>query len=284
MIPLLLILIAAAVFFYVYNRKHPKYLAAEDTLAVHFIDVGQGDCTLLAADDQIMLVDCGEYQASSDVVDYLKERGVERIDCLVATHPHSDHMGGMARIIDEFEIGEVVMPHIDDKDIPTAVFFEKFLDACEKEGCPVSEAELGREISIGDARAKIIAPNSDSYDDVNNYSIALMVSHGKKSFLLTGDAETLSEREMIKGGYLHHVDVYKAGHHGSSSSSSKAFLREITPDAAVISCGAGNSYGHPTDAALKRLYEYTSEIYRTDLNGSVVFESDGEKIKVMTER
>ena len=197
---------------------------------------------------------------------------------------HSDHMGGMARIIEEFDIGEVIIPHIDEKDVPTAVFFEKFLDACEEEGCPVNEAEVGSEIHIGDAVAEIIAPNSDSYDDVNNYSIALMVDHGRKSFLLTGDAESLSEHEMIGKGYLHHVDVYKAGHHGSSSSSSKALLNEITPDAVVISCGAGNSYGHPADSVLKRISEYTKNIYRTDIDGSIVFESDGEKVRLMTER
>lgn len=281
---MLLLFAAIVAFLYFYNKRPHKYLAADDTLAVHFIDVGQGDCTLLAADGEIMLVDCGEYQYAPDVVSYLKDRGVKRIDHLVATHPHSDHMGGMARIIDEFEIGEVIMPRIDEKDIPTVVFFEKFLDACEEEGCPVNEAEVGSEIHIGDAVAEIIAPNSDSYEDVNDYSIALMVTHGKKSFLLTGDAESLSEMEMIEKGCLHHVDVYKAGHHGSSSSSSKAFLREISPETVVISCGAGNSYGHPSDSALKRISEYTKDIYRTDIDGSVVFESDGEKVRVMTER
>ena len=266
------------------NRRKRPYLAADDTLAVHFIDVGQGDCELLACDGKIMLIDCGEYKCLSDVTSYLRERGVKKIDYLVGTHPHSDHMGGMAGIVEDFEIGEVIIPHLPDEAVPTAVFYEKFLDACEKKGCTVSEAEVGRVIALGDARAEIIAPVRGSYGDLNDYSVSFVVTHGSKSFLLTGDAESEAENDMFYSGKLQKVDVYKAGHHGSSSSSSYVLLNCARPDITVISCGSDNSYGHPSKAALDRISRYSGRILRTDVSGTVIIESDGKVLRVMTER
>lgn len=280
----LLLIFVTAMFFRLYSNRKRPYLAADDTLAVHFIDVGQGDCTLLACDGKIMLIDCGEYQYSSDVISYLTERGVSRIDYLVGTHPHSDHMGGMAYIVDKFDIGEVIIPHVSDDDIPTTVFYERFLDACWEKDCKVTEAQLGRVIELGDARAEIIAPASLDYEDVNDYSVSFFVTHGEKSFVLTGDAEGVSENEMFYGGRLQKADVCKAGHHGSGSSSTTAFLNIVRPDISVISCGEGNSYGHPSKSAIDRISRYTSRIYRTDLCGTIIIESDGKDLRVMTER
>ncbi len=246
---------------------------------MHFIDVGQGDCTLLACDGRVMLVDCGEYQQSERVVRYLRKRGVERIDYLVATHPHSDHMGGMAEIIYSFDIGEIIVPPLEDQNIPTAVFYEKFLDACADKDCQLTEARIGDVMELGDARAEVIAPLKRCYEDLNDSSVALMVRHGAESFLLTGDAEYASECEMLAGGKLHHVTVYKAGHHGSSSSSSAAFLSAVSPEIAVISCGRDNPYGHPSEGVLMRLNWYTDTIFRTDKDGTVVIESDGKNVR-----
>ena len=226
-----------------------------------------------------MLIDCGEYQYLDTVTDYLRTRGVKKIDCLVATHPHSDHMGGMAGIVSSFDIGRVIMPPLEEYETPTAVYFEKFLDACADKGCTVDTAEIGEVIELGDARAEIIAPAHTGYEELNNSSVSLMVTHGANSFLLTGDAEAVSENEMLLGGKLHHVNVYKAGHHGSSSSSSAAFLAAVRPDIAVISCGSGNPYGHPSASVLRKLRVYTDKIYRTDTEGTIVFESDGKVLK-----
>lgn len=255
----------------------------DDELYVHFIDVGQGDCIFLTCGGENMLVDCGEASYADSVISYLNNQGVGKIDYAVATHPHSDHMGGMYRIVEQYEIGEMIMPHVDDSDIPTTRFFEKFLDSCEEKGLKITEAGPGDILKIGDAKAEVLSPESGKYDELNNYSVVLMVEHGENRFLLTGDAEKEAENEMTASGKLSHVNVYKAGHHGSNSSSTKNFLREITPDAAVIMCGAGNSYGHPSDAAVKRLTKYTDEIYRTDLDGTIVFRSDGSRIEVKTE-
>ena len=279
----MLILLIGGLLIWKHYSKPKPYLAADDTLAVHFIDVGQGDCTLLACDGKIMLIDCGEYQYLDRVTDYLRSRGIKRIDCLVATHPHSDHMGGMAGIVDRFDIGRVIMPPLEDYETPTAVYFEKFLDACADEGCSIDIAEVGDVIELGDARAEIIAPAHMGYEDLNDSSVSLVVTHGSNSFLLTGDAEAVSENEMLAGGRLRHVNVYKAGHHGSSSSSSAAFLAVVRPDIAVISCGRNNSYGHPSAYVLQRLSWYTDKIYRTDTEGTIVFESDGKVLRRIKE-
>lgn len=263
--------------------KTPVY-PAEGEMQVHFIDVGQGDCIYIAAGAENMLIDCGEADESVRAVGYLRDMGVRRLDYVIGTHPHSDHMGGMDNIINAFEIGEFIIPHLDDEDIPVTSYFLRFLDAAEKHGVKLSEAVTGSEFTVGDAHCEVIAPNSDKYDDLNNYSVGIIVRHGSESFIFTGDAEGVAEQEMIDGGRLGKTDVYKVGHHGSSSSSTADFLDVIRPDIAVISCGAGNPYGHPTDAVIKRLSAYTDNIYRTDLCGNIVITSDGSSLRVSAER
>lgn len=249
-----------------------------------YIDVGQGDSALVSAGGKNMLIDCGESEATDGVIRFLDEKGVEKLDYVVATHPHSDHMGGMYKIVDQFEIGQIIVPHLDDKDIPTTRYYEKFLDSCEKKGLSLTEAKLGRSIELGDAQAEIIAPCNESYDNTNNYSVGLFLTHGENTFIFTGDAESMAEKEMVEFGDLRHADVYKAGHHGSDTSGCEEFMAEITPDYAVISCGEGNSYGHPKKQTLKEISRYTDKIYRTDLNGTVTFVSDGRELTVSTER
>lgn len=257
---------------------------AEDDLFVHFIDVGQGDCIFITAGGENMLIDCGEASEADTVISYLNEQGVEHLDYVVATHPHSDHMGGMSSIVSTYGIGEIIMPHLEDEDIPTTRYFENFLNACSAKGLYITEAQIGRTVTLGEAEAEIIAPLSSGYKNANNYSVGILLSHGKNDFLFTGDAEALAENEMLESGKIEHVRVYKAGHHGSSTSSSKEFLEVVSPDYAVIMCGAGNSYGHPHDEIVERLAEYTKQIFRTDLNGNIVFESDGINLQVRTER
>ncbi len=255
-----------------------------EKLSVHYIDVGQGDSIYITSDGEGMLIDCGESRDSERVISYLDGMGITKIDYVVGTHPHSDHMGGMSKIVEHFDIGEMIVPHIDDSDTPTTKYYEKFLTACAEKGLSLTEAELGRKIEIGDAELEIIAPNSEDYSNVNNYSVSFVMYHGENSFIFTGDAEKLAEEEMIDGGKLADIDVYKTGHHGSDTSSSEKFLEIIKPDYAVISCGEGNSYGHPCDITIENLSKYTDKIYRTDLCGTVVIESDGKELSVTEEK
>ncbi len=260
------------------------YETFDEDLTVHFIDVGQGDCIFISAGDKNMLIDCGEASEADAVISYLNKRGVKRLDYVVGTHTHSDHMGGMGDIIREYDVGEVIMPHMSDADIPDTRYFENYLDACSEKGMYITEAEVGRVITLGDASAEIIAPVSADYSNTNNYSIGIILTHGMNDFLFTGDAEKLAEDEMLATGKLDHVRVYKVGHHGSDTSSSSDFIDAISPEYAIIMCGAGNSYGHPHDKIVKRLSKYTKEIYRTDLCGTVVCESNGVNLRIRTER
>ncbi|MDE6677927.1 MAG: MBL fold metallo-hydrolase [Ruminococcus sp.] len=280
-IPTILLMIVG---FVVWNVFGGGFAPSLEELSVHYIDVGQGDSIYITSGGEGMLIDCGESGDTDRVISYLDNMGVSKIDYVVGTHPHSDHMGGMSKIVEHYDIGEMIIPHIDDSDTPTTKYFEKFLNACAVKNLSLTEAELGREIKVGDADLKIIAPNSEDYSNVNNYSVSFIMHHGDNSFIFTGDAEKLAENEMLEKNVLEDIDVYKAGHHGSDTSSSEEFLNVIKPDYAVISCGEGNSYGHPKDITVENLSKFTDKIYRTDLVGTVVFTSDGKQLDVKTER
>lgn len=253
-------------------------------LQVHYIDIGQGDCILLENGDDTLLIDCGEIGREDTVKAYLERQGITQLDYVIGTHPHSDHIGCMDKIIASYDIGEFIMPHLDKSDIPTTKYFERLMNAIENKGYSITEAETGRKFSIGDAECEIIAPCSDDYSNANNYSVSIIVRHGENSFIFTGDAEKLAEKEMIESGRLADIDVYKAGHHGSDTSGSEEFLEIIKPDIAVISCGEGNKYGHPCDVTLEKLSRYTDKVYRTDISGTVVITSDGKSLAVTEEK
>lgn len=252
-------------------------------LKVHYIDVGQGDSIFIQSGDDTMLIDCGEIGKDDEVKAYLDKLGITQIDYVIATHPHSDHMGCMDKIVEYYDIGEIILPHLDDGDIPTTKYFERFLTAVENKGMTITEAEADRIIKINVAECKIIAPCSEDYSNANNYSVGIIMTNGSNSFIFTGDAEKLAEKEMIESGRLQDIDVYKVGHHGSDTSSSEEFLEVIKPDIAVISCGEGNSYGHPCDITIENLSKYTDKIYITDLSGSIVITSDGNELTVTEE-
>lgn len=256
------------------------------SLEVHYIDVGQGDCILIESEGQNMLIDCGESSESDEVTAYLQEHNISKIDYLVGTHPHSDHMGGMSTIVDNFEISDFYMPYLPDYDIPATKYFEKLLVSLDNKNIKIKNPEVGEKIQLGSAEILFIAPNSEDYSNANNYSIGIILTHGENSFIFTGDAEKLPEEEMINNGLLKDIDVYKAGHHGSSTSSSEEFLEVIKPEYAVIMCGEGNSYNHPNDDAMERIKKYVPEenIFRTDFVGSIVAKSDGNNITFKTER
>ncbi|MDE5854794.1 MAG: MBL fold metallo-hydrolase [Ruminococcus sp.] len=275
-----IVAIIAGVVWGVSDKKPDISVTTESELQVHYIDVGQGDCILIESGDDTLLIDCGEIGKGDTVKAYLDSEGISQLDYVIGTHPHSDHMGCMDKIVEYYEIGELIMPHLDDSDIPTTKYFERFIDATENKGLEITEAELGRIFNIGDAQCEIIAPCSDDYSNANNYSVGIIMHHGENSFIFTGDAEKSAEKEMIDSGKLIDIDVYKAGHHGSDTSSSEEFLEIIKPDIAVISCGEGNSYGHPCDITLENLSKYTDKVYRTDLSGTIVITSDGSELSV----
>ncbi|MCD8106483.1 MAG: MBL fold metallo-hydrolase [Oscillospiraceae bacterium] len=249
---------------------------------VHFINVGQGDSELIIADDgTTMLIDGGESEYGDTVVAYLSELGLTRLDYVVATHPHSDHIGGLRKVISsDIEIGEVIMPEIPDEYVPTTNSYEKLLDAIEEKGCPLYYAE-SETIQFGSGTLTITVPDYSS-DNMNNYSIVVRFDYGGSSFLFTGDIEKTIETQLVENGTNVDVDVLKVAHHGSSTSSSYTFLDAVTPEYCVIECG-DNSYNHPNSDVVTRLEMYTENIYRTDVDGTVVFTVTSSGLSISTE-
>ena len=249
----------------------------EGEMAVHFLDVGQGDAIFAELPGgKTMLIDAAEPDRGDGIIGYLLGRGCSRIDYLVATHPHADHIGSMAYIVRYFEIGEVWMPHA----AANTALFEDLLAAIREKNLPVHEGKAGECVfETEDCRAEILAPSVTDEENLNNCSIVLRLDHGEASFLFTGDAE---EQELNSISSDVSADVLKSAHHGSSNGNPWHFLQRVSPSVAVISCGKGNDYGHPHRSTLAYLEALNAHIYRTDLDGTVTVRTDGRQISVTT--
>lgn len=273
----IIVIVVAAMVLYLYENRVVTFVP-DGNAQVHFIDVGQGDCSLLIADDgETMLIDCGEAEYSATVLHYLDSLGISRLDYVLTTHPHSDHMGGMADIISsDKEIGMIIMPVVADDYIPTTKVYENLLDAIVDKGCTIHAAKT-ETFPFGSGELQFITTDYDG-DNMNNYSTVVRFVFGDSEFLFSGDAESPIEKEILEAGYDLSADVYKVAHHGSSTSSCTQWVKAIDPDYCVIECGAGNSYGHPHSETVALLREYTDCILRTDINGNIVFITDGKEI------
>ena len=250
-----------------------------DEVQFHFIDVGQADAALIRTAAGNVLIDAGMGASEEQLKAYLDSLGVKDIAYAVFTHPHEDHIGGADMILAEYNVQKVILP---DKEANTVVF-EKMMDGIEAEGCEVIKAVPDMNFKVGEVSFTVLAPISKDYTDLNNYSVVIRAEYGETSVLFTGDAETVSEKEMLDRYLLSgklDCDILKSGHHGSDTSSSKAFLEAVTPVHAVISVGEGNTHGHPKQEIITRYESMSIIIYRTDLLGSIVFTSTGgEPIK-----
>ncbi len=252
-------------------------------MTVEFIDVGQGDCTLITTSDTVILVDGGEVAEAQKIINYLKNKNINKIDCCIATHPHSDHIGSLYKVFEEFEISDVIMPEAPEKIIPTTTTYERFLESVSQNVQNVLPAVAGENHTYGQIKIEILGPVSE-YDDLNNISVVSKIIFGDTSVMLTGDAETPSEVDMLKNIHTDYsADVLKVGHHGSKTSTSEAWLNAVSPQYAVILCGKNNDYGHPHKQLTERLKKFDIDYYRTDLAGDIVFESDGKNITLISE-
>ncbi len=254
----------------------------------HYIDVGQGDAILIRAGGKNVLIDTGDKDGDNALVTYLNNHKVTELEYFVITHFDADHFGESVEILQNFTVKNVLMPN----QVKTTKLYENFLTALEDNPdvnvlVAREDVKIGDKINVGELEFTVLAPLSDEYSDGNDYSVVLMARWGNNKFLLTGDAEKESEEEMLakyKGTELD-CDVFKAGHHGSKTSSCQGILDKASPQYIVISCVYdGQKYRHPHRTSLDRFIASGAELYRTDLHGSVVFTTDGENITVKTEK
>lgn len=246
-------------------------------LKVHFIDVGQADSILVQAPSgKTMLIDAGNNGDGNTVVNYLKSQGVGKVDVLVGTHPHEDHVGGLDTVINSFDIGSIYMPKVSS----TTKTFQDILMAVKNKGLKVITAAAGVTLDIGEGiKTEIIAPNSTDYKDLNDWSAVIKLTYGNTSFLFAGDSESVSEKEILNKSYDLKADVLKVAHHGSGSSTTAGFLENVKPKYAVIQVGKGNDYGHPHKPVMQRLQERGITVYRNDQNGTIIATSDGSTLE-----
>lgn len=241
---------------------------------VHFIDVGQADCILIASQGKYMLVDAGNNEDADFIVDYLDELGVKTLDYLIGTHPHEDHIGSLDAVINSFEVKTLILPPV----TTTTKTFEDVLDAADARGLSITLPELGESHDLGAAAFTIIAPAGDYGDELNDWSVGIRLCYGETAFVMCGDAETAAETDIAASTKTLKADVLKLSHHGSSTSSCAQFMSAVDPEFAVITCGVDNSYGHPHDETLEMLENRGIKYFRTDLQGSIVAYSDGSEI------
>lgn len=249
-----------------------KVELSQEGLSVHFLDVGQADATLLLSAGKSMLIDAGNRDDKDQIMDYLDQYSIEKLDYLILTHPHEDHIGSAKVLVENYEIDQVYLQG--EYETETA---KQLLQAIEEKKIASTRPKLGEKFSFGECEVEFFGPDTN-YKDTNDDSICLMVRHGENDFLFTGDAGSAPEKAMVNAKRDLEAEVLQVGHHGSRTSSSYLFLREVNPEYAVISCGTGNDYGHPHEEALSRFNDVGAELFRTDQLGTVVATSDKQNL------
>ncbi|MCI9158735.1 MAG: MBL fold metallo-hydrolase [Lawsonibacter sp.] len=279
---LAMVLLSLAAGYFLMEREDPPGRAQPgegSSFQVHFIDVGQADSALVICDGHYMLIDGGNAGDSDLVYAYLERHGAERLDYMVASHAHEDHIGGLSGALNYAKVGTALCPVTEH----SSKVFENMVKYLEEQGKSLTVPAPGDRFSLGSAQVEILGPVKE-YDDTNDTSIVLRIDYGETSFLFTGDMETGAEEDLIQSGADLEATVLKVGHHGSDTSTSYQFLREVMPKYGVISVGEGNKYGHPSDEVLSRLRDAGTEVYRTDMQGHVIAESDGKTVTFRTEK
>jgi competence protein ComEC len=267
------------------SKENGKVAQGTNTpLVVKVLDIGQGDAILIRAAGQTVLVDTGDVATKDKLVTYIKNEGITTIDKVIITHPHADHLGGMSAVLEHFKVGQIY----DSGQTGTTALYRQYLSTVKKKNIPFTVLTAGSEIAIAnDIKFKILAPEKPfiTESELNNNSVVAKLIYHKFSMLLPGDAEKESEDRMLKtyGSELK-SNVLKAGHHGSNTSSSMAFLKAVSPEASIISVGANNDYHHPHPSTMKKYAEAKLKVYRTDLDGTVTITSDGESYSIAKEK
>lgn len=248
---------------------------ASSKLEIYFLDIGQGDCTILTCGGQTMLIDAGENDKGGDVTAYLKSMNINTLDIVVGTHNDSDHIGGLDVCLYHFDCKNVILSKYA-KDNKT---YDDVVQICKNKNYKIQYPDAGTVYNLGDATVTILSNPDYKANSANDSSISLLVTHHNNTFLFTGDSEEAAEYELLKNNSLSSVDVLQVGHHGSKSSTTDEFLDTVSPTYAIISCGENNSYGHPHAETLNKLRASSVKMFRTDKQGVIFVESDGRELK-----
>lgn len=262
------------------NQNQNDYINTNnDLLKVHYLDVGQGDSIFIELpNNETMLIDAAESYQSENIINYLKNLNYKKIDYVIGTHPHTDHIGGLKDIINTFEIGKIYMPKV----VSTTKTYESLLMAIKDKNLKINTAKAGTSIIDTDAlKINILAPTNSTYTELNNYSVVTKITYGSTKFLFMGDAEKLSENE-IKENVT--ADVIKIGHHGSNTSSSIDFIKKVNAKYGIISVGLNNKYNLPKEEIITNWENSGTKIYLTSINGTIRASSDGTNIKIESEK
>lgn len=280
------LIILALIWYFINPNENENYEVPKGTAEIHFIDVGQGDATLIKVGDKNVLIDTGEKSAKDELLAYLNDHSVKEIEYFVVTHFDTDHFGNGIDVLENYDVKKLLIPD----QVKTTASYENFIDKAteqqESKDIEVLNANemIGEKLLINELELTILAPLKDDYDDSNDFSIVLMARYGNKRVLLSGDAEKEAEEDIVSKYSTNDLncDVFKLGHHGSRTSSSQELLDLATPEYVVASCGVDNKYGHPHSEVLKRIKGM--KLYRTDEQGSIVFSISSDLITVKTEK
>ncbi|MCX0384155.1 MBL fold metallo-hydrolase [Clostridium perfringens] len=254
------------------DSKVPK----DSKLMISYMDVGQGDAAYIKVNGNDILIDAGPRSNSKELLEQLKAKNIDDFELVIATHPHEDHIGGMVDVFKEYEVKAFYSPKI----THTTKTYENLVKAVKDEGLKTKELKGGMVIDLGEgAKFEVFTPQKSEYEELNDYSPIMKLSFGDTSYLFTGDAEKLAEEEALaKYKTSLDSDVIKFGHHGSSSSSSNAFIEAVSPKYGIISCAKDNKYGHPHRETLDIIKKYNIKTFRTDTDGEIILTSDGKSI------
>ena len=244
-------------------------------IKIHYIDVGQGDSELIQVNGKNLLIDSGPKESKRQLFKYLNSLKIKKLDYIIATHPHEDHIGNMTDVVNKYSVFNFIAPKI----TTDTNSFRDMINCLVRKNLKIIPASPLLRLDLGkDVKCEIMSPIQSSYVGLNNYSVVLKITYGKTKFMFMGDSEKTNEKEILENNFDVSCDILKVGHHGSTTATSKEFLNKALPTMAVISCGKGNIYGHPNKGTINNLNEKKIKIFRTDIDGSLIFFSDGNKI------
>ena len=273
-----LMLLVCGIVWLTVTAKKPRL--PDMPVCVCVLDVGQGDAILVRSQGHAALIDGGEVTEGNRLVQLLRDAGVRRLDCVINSHPHSDHLGGLQSVLDQMPVAQIYFPDIPQALLPTTAGYLHFLETAAQKQIPTAFPACGQTVTVGAAELTFLCTDNSAFDNLNDCSLGVCVRCGDFRFLAAGDAEEAAERAFVAAGLIEPVTVLKISHHGSKTSSTAELLSAAAPQYSCISAGAGNDYGHPAAQTLQALAERKIAVYRTDLDGTICIATDGSSAQI----